>query len=106
MTGRASVSLALQFSFSVFAPLPELFLFIESVKEQGIVMSMLKINGVERQYPDGLPASLAQLLEQLHINDATVVAEVDGTIIQRADFSSTVLKQGQAIELIRFVGGG
>jgi sulfur carrier protein len=69
-------------------------------------MSMLKVNGVERHYPDGLPASLASLLEQLHINDATVVAEIDGDIVQRADFSTTPLEQGQAIELVRFVGGG
>ena len=69
-------------------------------------MSMLKINGVERQYPDGLPASLTTLMDQLHINAATVVAEVDGSIIKRADFSATALKQGQTIELIRFVGGG
>jgi sulfur carrier protein len=69
-------------------------------------MSMLKINGVERQYPDGLPASLTTLMDQLHINAATVVAEVDGSIVKRADFSTTALKQGQTIELIRFVGGG
>ena len=69
-------------------------------------MSMLKVNGVERHYPDGLPASLASLLELLHINDATVVAEIDGSIVQRADFSTTVLEQGQTIELVRFVGGG
>jgi len=67
---------------------------------------MLKINGVERQYPDGLPASLTSLMDQLHINAATVVAEVDGNIIKRADFSTTVLEHGQTIELIRFVGGG
>ena len=69
-------------------------------------MSMLKVNGVERQYPDGLPASLTKLMDQLHINAATVVAEVDGTIIKRTDFSTTTLEPGQTIELIRFVGGG
>ncbi len=69
-------------------------------------MCMLNVNGVERRYPNGLPASLASLLEQLHINDATVVAEIDGNIVQRADFSRTPLEQGQSIELVRFVGGG
>jgi sulfur carrier protein len=69
-------------------------------------MSMLKINGVEREYPDGLPASLTSLMDQLHINAATVVAEVDGSIVKRDDFSSTALEHGQTIELIRFVGGG
>ena len=69
-------------------------------------MSMLKINGVERQYPDGLPASLTKLMDQLHINAATVVAEVDGSIVKRGDFSTTAIEHGQTIELIRFVGGG
>jgi len=69
-------------------------------------MSTLKVNGVDRHYPDGLPASLTNLMDELHINAATVVAEVDGSIVKRADFSSTALEQGQTIELIRFVGGG
>lgn len=69
-------------------------------------MSSLKVNGVDRDFPDGLPATLTKLLEHLHINEATVVAEIDGTIVQRGDFSTTALEQGQSIELVRFVGGG
>lgn len=70
-------------------------------------MKTLKINGVEKQFPDGrLPATLTQLLEQLSVNAATVVAEIDGQIIERNNFAQTPLSQGQSIELVRFVPGG
>ena len=67
----------------------------------------LKINGAERQFPEGtLPETLKQLLDRLDINEATVVAEVDGDIVERKNFAATVLRPGQTIELVRFVGGG
>ncbi len=69
-------------------------------------MEKLKINGSEKQFPLGLPGTLAELLEQLSINQATVVAEIDGNIIERGNFAQTPLSNGQSIELIRFVGGG
>ena len=70
-------------------------------------MKTLKINGTEKNFPaEQLPATLKQLLEQLGVNAATVVAEVDGQIIERANFDQTQLAQGQSIELVRFVPGG
>ena len=69
-------------------------------------MEVLKINGIEKQFPDGLPKTLIELLKQLGINQATVVAEINGKIIAREDFSQTQLTSGQKIELVRFVGGG
>jgi thiamine biosynthesis protein ThiS len=69
-------------------------------------MKTLKINGVEKQFPTGLPATIAELLEQLEINEATVVAEIDGWIVERKKFAETRLCSGQSIELVRFVGGG
>ena len=70
-------------------------------------MEILRINGVEKQFPAGqLPATVAGLLERLHIKAATVVAEVDGQIVERKKFVETKLRNGQSIELVRFVGGG
>ena len=70
-------------------------------------MELLKINGVERQFPDGqLPSTVAKLLEQLGVKPATVVAEIDGQIIESKKFAQTQLRNGQSIELVRFVGGG
>jgi sulfur carrier protein len=69
-------------------------------------MSALKINGEMKQFEGGLPETLSQLLANLKVDEATVVAEIDGSIIERAKFSTTKLHESQKIELIRFVGGG
>ena len=69
-------------------------------------METLKINGVEKKFPDALPATVADLLEQMGINAATVVAEIDGQIVEREKFARTQLHKGQTIELVRFVPGG
>ena len=66
----------------------------------------IKINGQEKTFEGGLPATLAKLLENMKIDAATVVAEIDGQIVERRDFAQTALAEGQSIELIRFVGGG
>ena len=66
----------------------------------------LKINGTEKTFNAGLPPTLNELLSKLQIDAATVVAEIDGEIIERKNFAQTELKEGMGIELIRFVGGG
>ena len=69
-------------------------------------MGILKINGRQRQFPDGVPKTVTQLLEHLNIKAATIVAEIDGQILDRNLFAETELQDGQEIELVRFVGGG
>ncbi|RKY13758.1 MAG: thiamine biosynthesis protein ThiS [Planctomycetota bacterium] len=66
----------------------------------------LKINGTEKTFDQGLPSTLTELLAQLEINAATVVAEINGDIVERKNFAQTELKDQMAIELIRFDGGG
>ena len=66
----------------------------------------LKINGTEKVFDEGLPSNLSDLLTHLEIDAATVVAEIDGHIIERINFPKTPLKENTAVELIRFVGGG
>ena len=68
--------------------------------------AVLKINGTEKTFDDGLPSTLSELLSKLQIDAATVVAEIDGEIIERKNFAQTELKDQMGIELIRFVGGG
>ena len=66
---------------------------------------ILNINGTEKQF-DKLPSTLSKLLDEMEINQATVVAEMNGKIIERKDFSTIKLSAGEKIELIRFVGEG
>ncbi len=68
--------------------------------------AVLKINGTEKIFEEGLPSNLSELLNTLAIDAATVVAEIDGRIVERKDFEKTTLNESQSIELIRFVGGG
>jgi thiamine biosynthesis protein ThiS len=70
------------------------------------VSAVLKINGTEKTFDGGLPATLSELLAKLEIDAATVVAEIDGKIVERQNFAQTELKDQMGIELIRFVGGG
>jgi thiamine biosynthesis protein ThiS len=70
------------------------------------VSAVLKINGIEKTFDGGLPATLSELLAKLEIDAATVVAEIDGKIVERQNFAQTELKDQMGIELIRFVGGG
>jgi sulfur carrier protein len=70
-------------------------------------MGLLKINGKEEIFPDNnLPATVADLLRHLGVDSATVVAELDGQIIERKSFPITPLHAGHNIELVRFVPGG
>jgi sulfur carrier protein len=70
-------------------------------------MKSLQINGQRRQFPpQEMPTTLAALLEKLGIGAATVVAEVDGQIVQPEEFARTAVCDGQTIEFIKFMGGG
>jgi thiamine biosynthesis protein ThiS len=68
--------------------------------------ALLKINGQVREFPDHLPATLIELLQVLRIEEATVVAELDGRFIPHMEFGTAALHEGANIELVRFVGGG
>ena len=69
-------------------------------------MEVLKINGQEKEFPGGIPPTLADLLDKLDISQATVVAQIDGQIVQRKAFAQSKLLGGQSIELLRIMGGG
>ncbi|MCL5279059.1 MAG: sulfur carrier protein ThiS [Planctomycetes bacterium] len=70
-------------------------------------MKSLQINGQIRQFlPQEMPSTLSALLEKLGIGATTVVAEVDGQIVRPEEFTRTAVRDGQTIELIKFMGGG
>jgi len=70
-------------------------------------MKSLQINGQVRQFtPEEMPATLSALLEKLEIGAVAVVAEVDGRIVTPEEFARTEVRDGQTIELIKFMGGG
>ena len=62
------------------------------------------VNGDGKQVSDG--TTVAQLLEQLSIKPERVAVEVNLTILKRHQQASTVLQEGDQVEIVHFVGGG
>ena len=69
-------------------------------------MSELEIlvNGEPRQVPG--PATAADLLRHLGLDPRTVVVELNRQIVRRPRLDDTALADGDAVELVHFVGGG
>ncbi|HEX6668930.1 MAG TPA: sulfur carrier protein ThiS [Gemmatimonadales bacterium] len=62
------------------------------------------VNGEERRVPG--PATLLDLLAHLGLDPRTVVVERNREIVRRPRLAETELAEGDAIELVHFVGGG
>ena len=62
------------------------------------------VNGESRSL-SGTP-SLAELITQLGLPAARIAVELNREVVRRADWSSTMLKEGDRIEIVHFVGGG
>lgn len=64
----------------------------------------IEINGQPHQVPEH--SRITDTLQILGLGNANIVAELDGEIIPKNEFSKTILKNGAKLELVRFVGGG
>jgi thiamine biosynthesis protein ThiS len=62
------------------------------------------LNGEERQLSEGL--SLAALVEQLGMKADRVAAELNREIVPRERWPQTLLRDGDRLEVVHFVGGG
>jgi thiamine biosynthesis protein ThiS len=62
------------------------------------------VNGEERRLPG--PATLLDLLRYLGLDPRTVVVERNREIVRRPRLGETPIAEGDAIELVHFVGGG
>ena len=65
---------------------------------------ILTINGESRDFPDGI--TLAALVAQLGMKADRVAVELNLEIVPRPQWDSTVLKNGDKLEIVHFVGGG
>jgi thiamine biosynthesis protein ThiS len=62
------------------------------------------VNDEPRALPGG--ATVAELIEQLGLGPRRVAVEVNRTLVPRAEYAATRLAEGDAVEVIHFVGGG
>ena len=62
------------------------------------------VNGESQDVPP--QSTVSQLLEQLRVVPERVVVELNLKILKRAEHPASVLKDGDRIEIVQFVGGG
>lgn len=63
----------------------------------------LIINGETKQCE---AASVSALMEALGLKTSQVAVERNGAIVPRSEHHSTALAEGDAIEIVTFIGGG
>ncbi|MBI2411845.1 MAG: sulfur carrier protein ThiS [Deltaproteobacteria bacterium] len=64
----------------------------------------VKVNGEDRETTAG--ATLKALLESLDIRPEGIAVEVNREIVPKRTWGDAVLKDGDAIEVVRMTGGG
>ena len=74
-------------------------MFDGNVEEIRIVL-----NGEKRSLKKGI--TVEELLSQFKVLPATVVVEVNEDILSKDSHATIQLKEGDRVELVRFVGGG
>lgn len=62
------------------------------------------INGERKQIMAGV--SLLELLKELELDPRAVVVEHNRKIVRRVGLADVTVQDGDAIELVHFVGGG
>ena len=65
---------------------------------------MITINGTPLIQAEG--STLLELLQKQNYRTERVAVELNGEIVPKAAFGQTVLKDGDQLEVVSFVGGG
>ncbi len=64
---------------------------------------MVRINGNDIT-ADG--KTVAEYLESENYRKERIVVEINGNIISKSTYAETILKDGDTVEVVSFVGGG
>lgn len=64
----------------------------------------LHINGEDKDFPE--LATVAELVEKLGAKPDRLAVELNQNIVPRRDWPTTLLKDGDRLEIVHFVGGG
>jgi sulfur carrier protein len=64
----------------------------------------LTVNGSAREVPDGI--TVRDLVAHLGLEGGPVAVERNREVVPRADHASAVLREGDILEIVHFVGGG
>ena len=64
----------------------------------------IRVNGQDKELTAGI--NLGQLLENMQLNAECVAVECNLAVIERGAFATTLLSDGDSLEIVSFVGGG
>lgn len=64
----------------------------------------MRVNGKDIELKRGM--TLAEFLAEHNYRAELVAVERNGQIVQRTEFGAAVLKDGDELEIVSFVGGG
>jgi len=64
----------------------------------------IRVNGEPMGVSEGL--TLRALVEQLGLGGGPVAVERNGEVVPRAEHATTLVHEGDVIEIVHFVGGG
>ncbi len=64
---------------------------------------MICINGADLNKSE---IKLSKYLSKNQLNPARIAVELNGDILPKAEYDKTVLKDGDKVEIVNFVGGG
>ena len=64
---------------------------------------MVKVNGEEKNVSG---KTIAEYLATTNYDMKRIATELNGDIVPKAQYAQTVLKDGDSIEIVSFVGGG
>jgi len=67
-------------------------------------MMTVHVNGEAKQLADG--ATVAQLIDVLALGEVRIAVEVNKDLVVRKAWETHVLKDGDRVEVVTFVGGG
>ena len=64
----------------------------------------IHVNGERRELKD--ESQLSDLLQELSLAPERVAVELNHEVVRRNDWPNTILKEGDRVEIVHFVGGG
>lgn len=65
---------------------------------------LIKLNGEPREVDDG--TSLPELISTLELKPEQIAVELNREVVRRARWNEIVLREGDVVEIVHFVGGG
>ncbi len=65
---------------------------------------LIKVNGENREFE--APLNVLALTQHLQLNPTQIAIERNLSIVPRSLYADTLLNDGDAIEVVHFIGGG